>query len=155
MRLHLIAVGQRVPAWIQQGFTEFNKRLPKEYKLRLREISTAKRQNDKDIRRLVELEGKNILKAIPKNTNIVALAIDGESWNTEQLAENLNKWSLASEDIAFVIGGPDGLSEQFLAMAKHSWSLSGLTLPHALVRVLVAEQIYRAWSINQGHPYHR
>ena len=155
MRLHLIAVGQRVPAWIHQGFTEFNKRLPKEYKLRLREISTAKRQNDKDIRRLVELEGKNILKAIPKNTNIIALAIDGESWDTEQLAENLNKWSLASEDIAFVIGGPDGLSEQFLTNAKHSWSLSKLTLPHALVRVLVAEQIYRAWSINQGHPYHR
>ena len=155
MRLHLIAVGQRLPAWIQQGFSDFNTRLPKEYKLHLREIETAKRHKNSDVDRLLHEECDQIIKAVPKNTKIIALHVAGKIWTTEDLAGNLQHWAMAGENIAFMVGGPDGLSAHCLNRAEQTWSLSKLTFPHGLVRIILIEQIYRAWTITQGHPYHR
>lgn len=155
MKYHLIAVGQRVPDWIGQGYHEFAKRLPAEYRLTLIEIATSKRHKNSDAKRLLEREGKQMLAAIPKTSVVIVLDVKGQQWTTEQLANRVAAWQLDGRDITFLVGGPDGLAPECLARAQYSWSLSPLTFPHALVRVMIAEQLYRAWSINNEHPYHR
>jgi 23S rRNA (pseudouridine1915-N3)-methyltransferase len=155
MRIHLLAVGERPDAWVEQGYQAFARRLPPECALRLTEIPAGRRGKGADIARLVEREGERLLAAIPDGALAVALDVRGQSWSTEQLAERLERWLQEGRDLALLVGGPDGLSPACLARAELRWSLSPLTLPHALVRVVLAEQVYRAWSICRGHPYHR
>lgn len=155
MQIHLIAVGQRMDDWVNQGFTEFSKRLPPECRINLIEIPPNKRTKNSDISRVIEEEGERLLAAVPARSQVIALDVNGKSWSTEQLAEQLQSWLAEGRDIALLVGGPDGLSDKCRARAELSWSLSKLTLPHPLVRVVIAEQVYRAWSITKGHPYHR
>jgi 23S rRNA (pseudouridine1915-N3)-methyltransferase len=155
MIFHLIAVGSRMPLWVNQGFKNYQKRLPPEYKLDLIVIAPSKRSKNHTISRLLKEEGEKISAAIPKQSRSIALDRKGQMWNTQQLAENLQQCQLERQNISLLIGGPDGLSESCLNNAKHIWSLSPLTLPHPLVRIIVIEQLYRAWSLLKGHPYHR
>ncbi len=155
MQINLIAVGERMPGWVQQGFDEYAKRLPPECGLRLIEVAAGKRGKNADIARIRRGESERLLTAVPKSARILALEVDGKSWSTEQLAKQLERWMAEGQDVALLIGGPDGLTEQVRTAAQQQWSLSSLTLPHPLVRVIVAEQLYRAWSILHNHPYHR
>ena len=155
MRLHFIAVGTRMPDWVEQGYAEYARRLPAECSLHLVEIPLAKRGKNPDIERLVRQEGERMLAAIPKGARVVALEVKGRAWSTPQLAERLEQWLGEGRDVALLVGGPDGLAPACRSAADEQWSLSNLTLPHPLVRVLVAEQVYRAWTITRNHPYHR
>lgn len=155
MHISLIAVGTKMPAWVEQGVTEYTKRLPPEIKLAIREIPLGKRGKGADIQRAIDGEGKQMLAAIAPQDTVIALDVQGKPWSTEQLAQNLTRWQLEGDRISLLVGGPDGLAEECLARAQQRWSLSALTLPHPLVRILLAEQLYRAWSINNNHPYHR
>jgi len=155
MKFYLIAVGQRVPDWIKQGYHEFAKRLPSEHRINLIEIGTSKRHKNSDFRRLLEREAQSMSTAIPKSSLVIALDVNGQQWSTEQLAQQIIDWQQQGCDVTFLIGGPDGLAPECIARAQLVWSLSSLTFPHALVRVMVAEQLYRAWSIINDHPYHR
>ena len=155
MRIHLVAVGTRMPGWVAEGYEEYAKRLPRECELILREIAPAKRGKNADLARLREDEGERILASLSRNDHVVALEVGGKSWSTSELAENLGHWLENGRHVSLVIGGADGLSEACRMRANQLWSLSRLTFPHPLVRIVVAEQIYRAWSILQNHPYHR
>ena len=155
MHIHLIAVGSRMPGWVTEGYQEFAKRLPPECRLNLIEIMPGKRSKSADIARAMREEGERMLAAIPKNVAVIALDARGTQWSTEQLSGELKNWLQGGRDIALLIGGPDGLAEDCLKRAQTLWSLSKLTLPHPLVRIVLAEQLYRAWSILQNHPYHR
>jgi len=155
MQIHLIAVGQRLDDWVNQGFTEFARRLPPECRINLVEIAPNKRTKNSDMSRVIEEEGERLLAAVPARSHVIALDANGKQWSTPQLAEQLDYWLGDGRDMTLLVGGPDGLSERCKSVAESHWSLSRLTLPHPLVRVLIAEQIYRAWSILKGHPYHR
>jgi 23S rRNA (pseudouridine1915-N3)-methyltransferase len=155
MKFHLIAVGQRVPDWIEKGYHEFAKRLPIEHRINLIEIATSKRHKNSDTRRLLEREAQQMIAAIPKSATVIALDVSGQQWSTQQLAQQFSAWQQEGHDIALLVGGPDGLTPDCVARARYVWSLSRLTFPHALVRIMIAEQLYRAWSINNEHPYHR
>lgn len=155
MRLKLIAVGQKMPDWVNQGYREYARRLPPEMPLELIEIPLAKRGRNPDIARLIEREGEQMLQAVQESDWVVALDIPGKAWSTEALSGQLERWQMQGQNIALMVGGPDGLAPECRARAAQSWSLSPLTLPHPLVRVLVAEQLYRAWTISRNHPYHR
>ncbi|MES2998792.1 MAG: 23S rRNA (pseudouridine(1915)-N(3))-methyltransferase RlmH [Pseudomonadota bacterium] len=154
MMLHLIAVGTRMPMWVTEGFKEYQKRLI-ECKLNLIAITPSKRSKNSKVPQLIAEEEKKIQAAVPKQSRRIALDEKGELWNTKQLAQALHQWQLDRQDISFLIGGPDGLGLDCLNSAERIWSLSPLTLPHPLVRILIAEQLYRAWSMLKGHPYHR
>ena len=155
MMIHLIAVGTRMPGWVEEGFTEYAKRMPPGSKLRLVEITAGKRGKNSDIKRLTEQEGEKMLAAIPKSAKIVALDVLGKACSTEELAQELKSWQGSGQDIAILIGGPEGLADDCLKQAQQKISLSKLTLPHPLVRVVLAEQLYRASTILKGHPYHK
>jgi 23S rRNA (pseudouridine1915-N3)-methyltransferase len=155
MEIRLIAVGTKMPQWINQGFHEYAKRMPPECKLLLQEISAGKRTKGADIVRLTRIEGEQISAAIPKGSRTVALEVKGKMWSTEQLADRMQCWMEEGRDVALIIGGPEGIEKTVSDAADEKWSISSLTLPHPLVRVILAEQIYRAWSILRGHPYHR
>ncbi len=155
MRLHLIAVGNRMPAWVEQGYGEYAKRLPADCALVLHEIAPGKRTKGADLERARREEGEKMLAVLPKGAWVVALEVGGRDWSTEQLAEHINTWRREGHDVALLVGGPEGLADAARARADEQWSLSSLTLPHPLVRIVLAEQIYRAWSLTQGHPYHR
>ena len=155
MRLSIIAVGGKMPAWVEQGVQDYGVRMPRELKLQWREIPLAKRGKDNNAQALCRREGEQILKAIPAGDQVIALDVKGSSWSTEQLAQKLGDWQMSGDNFSLLIGGPDGLSPQCLQRAGQTWSLSKLTLPHPLVRVLLAEQLYRAWTITVKHPYHR
>jgi 23S rRNA (pseudouridine1915-N3)-methyltransferase len=155
MRIELIAVGERIPAWVREGYEEYAKRLPRECALYLREIEPGARAKSADIARAVALEGERMLAALPKGARVVALDVKGVEHSTAELAGRLEAWLADGRDVALLAGGPDGLAPECLARAGERWSLSRLTLPHPLVRVVVAEQLYRAWSILRNHPYHR
>lgn len=144
-----------MPAWVQTGYEEYAKRLPRECELVLKEIAPGKRSKNSDVQRIVKEEGERMLSALARDTHIVTLDIPGKPWTTEQLAEAMQRWMASGQQLALMIGGPEGLAAEVKAVAHESWSLSKLTLPHPLVRVIVAEQLYRAWSILQNHPYHR
>jgi len=151
MRAWLIAVGERMPAWVQAGYAEYAKRLSRELPLQLVEISTRTR----DPARLVAEEGAALLGAIPKGAHVVALDGRGKTWSSEELATQLARWRMQGKDLAFLIGGADGLAPAVLERADQHWSLGPLTFPHPLVRIVVAEQLYRASSQLAHHPYHR
>lgn len=155
MRIHLLAVGERMPAWVDRGYEEFARRLPPECALRLVPIRPGRRSKGADIARLVAGEGERLLAAVPPGALVVALDVRGAAWSTEALAGRLAGWLGDGRDVALMVGGPDGLAPHCRERADLAWSLSPLTLPHALVRIVVAEQVYRAWTICRGHPYHR
>jgi len=155
VHIHLIAVGRRMPGWVEQGYGEYAKRLPPECSLRLTEIEAGKRGKGADLNRLMQREGEAMIAALPKGARIIALEVGGRPWSTEQLSEELRGWLGEGRDVALLVGGPEGLAPACVQAAAQRWSLSPLTLPHPLVRVVVAEQIYRAWTLIQGHPYHR
>lgn len=155
MLIHLIAIGTRMPDWVEQGFAEYAKRMPPESRIKLVEINAGKRSKNSDIKRLTQQEGEKMLAAIPKGARVVALDVLGQACSTEQLAEILQDWQACGQDIALLIGGPEGLSDECLALAQQKISLSKMTLPHPLVRVVLTEQLYRASTIIKGHPYHK
>jgi 23S rRNA (pseudouridine1915-N3)-methyltransferase len=155
MRLELIAVGERMPAWVRDGYDEYAKRLPRECALVLHEIESGARSKSRDPARAVALEGERMLAALPKGARVVALDVKGAEHSTEELAARLQTWLADGRDVALLVGGPDGLAPECLCRADERWSLSRLTLPHPLVRVVLAEQLYRAWSMLRNHPYHR
>ena len=155
MRIRLIAVGTRMPAWVEQGVAEYRKRLPAEMKWEVKEIPLAPRGKNTDLNRAVNLEGEKMLSALSESDHVVALEVGGKPWSTPQLADQLRDWLGSGQHLSLLVGGPDGLAATCQTRARQSWSLSPLTLPHPLVRVVVVEQLYRAWSILQHHPYHR
>jgi 23S rRNA (pseudouridine1915-N3)-methyltransferase len=153
MRTYLVAVGERMPPWVSDGYAEYAKRLSRELPLQLVEISTKSRSREPA--RAVADEGAAILAAIPKSAHVVALDGRGKPWSSEDLATQLERWRMQGQDLAFVIGGPDGLAPAVLQRADQRWSLGPATLPHPLARIVVAEQLYRAVSQLGHHPYHR
>lgn len=155
MKLRLVAVGTRMPGWVQEGFREYSQRIPAECRLELVEIPLGKRSRSSDPRRAKAEEAKRMLAALMRDDRVIALDVTGKPWSTERLAGNMGTWLQEGRDVAFLVGGPDGLADECLARAEGRWSLSALTLPHALVRVVVAEGLYRAWSLLNNHPYHR
>jgi 23S rRNA (pseudouridine1915-N3)-methyltransferase len=155
MRISIIAVGTKMPAWVSQGVDEYGKRMPRELKVEWRELPLARRGKDASVEQLCQREGEQILKTIPTGDRVIALDVLGKRLGTEQLARQLEQWQMSGDNYSLVIGGPDGLSAQCLQRADQRWSLSDLTLPHPLVRILLAEQLYRAWTITVNHPYHR
>ena len=155
MRLMVVAVGQRVPAWAQTAWDDYAKRFPPELKLELKAIKTEPRAGGKTAAQLMAAERQRIEAAIPKGTHIVVLDERGTALTTQALASRLGDWQGLGGDVALVIGGPDGLDPELRRSAQERIRLSDLTLPHAMVRVLLVEQLYRAWSVNAGHPYHR
>lgn len=155
MRIKVIAVGTRLPEWQQQGFQEYARRLPRECALQLTEIPAATRTRSKPAKQAIQKESDRLLAAVAKNDYVVALDQPGAQYSSEDLSGLLATWLAQGRDLAMLIGGADGLSDACKSRADLRWSLSDLTLPHGLVRVMVAEQVYRAWSILHGHPYHR
>lgn len=155
MKLWILAVGHKMPAWVNAGFEEYRKRMPREARLELVEIKPEKRAPGKTARQVMEAERDRIAAALPARCYQVALDQRGRAGSTEQLAANLGEWMALGSDVAFVIGGADGLHQDVKRGADRLLSLSPLTLPHGLVRVMLAEQLYRALTIIQNHPYHR
>ena len=154
MRIKFIVVGTKMPAWIQTGYQEYARRLPRELQLELIEVSLAHRGKNADIPRILKKEGEAMMAAIKPSDFVVSLDVTGKSWTTTGLSKQLSKWQSLGSDICLLVGGPDGLSPECSERAQQKWSLSALTFPHPLVRVLIAEALYRAWSVNAGHPYH-
>jgi 23S rRNA (pseudouridine1915-N3)-methyltransferase len=152
---YLIAVGERPPSWIAAGFEEYCARLPREWRLQLIEVAPAKRSKNSLTERRLHEEGQRLLAALPSAAHAIALTPQGQQWDTAQLAQRVARWLQEGRDLAFIIGGPDGLHGAVLGRCETHWSLSQLTFPHTLVRILVVEQLYRAWSILSKHPYHR
>ena len=155
MKCRLIAAGTRLPEWVNSGFYEYQKRLRTPLSLELREIAVATRRAGENPERAILREGADMLAQLGKDDYVVALEIAAKALSTEQLSLWLAERMRDGRGLALLIGGPDGLAPQCRGRAQQSWSLSPLTLPHALVRVLVAEQLYRAMSLLAGHPYHR
>ncbi|NVJ59692.1 MAG: 23S rRNA (pseudouridine(1915)-N(3))-methyltransferase RlmH [Gammaproteobacteria bacterium] len=155
MIIRLIAVGQKMPAWVTTAYEEYARRLPHECHLELIEIPTAKRGKQADIKRIMSKEAELIKQAIHSGDWVVALDVKGKNWSTPQLSEQIVRWQSQGSNVSLLVGGPEGLTEEIREMAHQKWSLSNLTLPHPLVRVVVAEAIYRAWTVTVNHPYHR
>ena len=155
MRVRLIAVGNKMPKWVTQGYDDYAKRLPKDFALELVEIPMSPRGKNTDIAKAIRKEGDAMLEAIPSGDKIIAMEVLGKEWSTEQLSEQTKQWRMEGYNVSLLVGGPDGLDPRCTARADQVWSLSRLTLPHPMVRIILAEQIYRAWTLMNNHPYHR
>ncbi len=155
MRIRMLAVGTRMPDWVEQGVAEYRKRLTRDVLLDVVEIPMAKRGKNTDVERAKRDEAQALLAAIPPGDGVIALDVKGQPWSTEALSSQMAKWLGEGRNLNLLIGGPDGLAPECVQRADQRWSLSPLTLPHPLVRILVAEQLYRAWTLLNGHPYHR
>lgn len=155
MRIHIIAVGQRMPDWVNKAYNEYHKRLPSAYQPNLKQVSAEKRSKSCNSETILQREGKRILQALPPQCHSVVLDRNGKNRTTLEFSRALNDWANQSTDVAFLIGGPEGLSKQCLQQADEQWSLSAMTFPHPLVRVMLIEQLYRAWAILNNMPYHR
>ena len=154
MRLRVLAVGQRMPAWVEDGVAEYSRRMPKEYAVEWVDIAPAKRGNGSP-QRYREKEGEVILSRLAKTDQLVALDVSGSTISTEKISDRFDQWQMQGQHVSIVIGGPDGLDAAVLQRAAEQWSFGRITLPHPLVRIILAEQLYRAWSVQAGHPYHR
>ena len=157
MLIQILAVGSKMPGWVETGFNEYSRRLTRDVRLELVELPLAPRQGNNSMpsAKLNAWEGDKLLAKLDPKATFVALDVKGAQYTTEAFAGRLSHWQLTGKPLALAIGGPDGLSNMVLDRASEKFSLSRLTLPHPLVRIMLAEQIYRAWSYNQGHPYHR
>ncbi len=155
MHIRLLAVGDRQPSWVDEAFAAYTARLPREWQFRLDVIPTVRRQKNDKSKQAMEAEGERILGKLSPAERVVLLDERGREFDSNGLARKLQDWQADGRDLCFVIGGPDGVSEACKQRADFSWSLSQLTLPHGLARVLLSEQLYRAWSLQAGHPYHR
>ena len=155
MHIRLIAVGDRQPAWVDDAFDNYSARFPREWKFRLDTLATARRSKNEKSGKAMEVEGEQILARIDPAEQAVLLDERGKHYSSSELASRLGAWQADGRDLAFIIGGPDGVSAAVRERANSTWALSNLTLPHGLARVLFAEQMYRAWSLQVGHPYHR
>lgn len=158
MKIRLLTIGQKMPTWVETAFDDYFKRIQPFVQTQLVELPMAKRgKNDSpaDIIKYCQIEGETILNNLKSNELLIALEVKGRELSTEQLADTMKNWTLNGQDIALAIGGPDGLSDAVRQKADWHWSLSKLTLPHPLVRIMLIEQLYRAMSINHNHPYHR
>lgn len=151
----MLAVGTRMPGWVTQGVEEYRKRLPREMALEVIELSPGPRQKSADPAKAIRIEGDRLLSKIRDSELVVALDVEGRPWSTPALSERMKDWQMSGGDVSLLVGGPDGLDPRCLSRADLRWSLSPLTLPHPLVRVLLAEQLYRGWTLMTGHPYHR
>ncbi len=154
MKVFIVAVGQRMPDWAQTAYDDYAKRFPPDSRVELKTVKTEPR-GSKTLSTLLQAERGRIEGVLARGTRVVALDERGTTLTTVALAQQLKQWQLHGEDVAFVIGGPDGLDPEFKAQAAHRIRLSDMTLPHAMARVLLIEQLYRAWSVNHNHPYHR
>lgn len=154
MRLRVLAVGQKMPAWVEDGVAEYSRRMPKEYAVEWVDIAPAKRGNGSP-QRYREKEGEVILSRLAKTDHLVALDASGSTISTEKISDRFDQWQMQGQHVSIVIGGPDGLDAGVLQRAAEHWSFGRITLPHPLVRIILAEQLYRAWSVQAGHPYHR
>lgn len=155
MKLFILAVGNKMPEWITRGFLEYTKRMPREATIALVEIKPEPRTTGKSVAQIMEAEAQRIESAIPKDVTRIVLDERGAHLNTKQLSQKMHDWLGGGRDIAFIIGGADGLHESVRGSANQLLALSALTLPHGMVRVLLAEQLYRAYSLLHNHPYHR
>lgn len=155
MKLRLLTITHKAPSWIKEGYEEYAKRLPPAYALELIEIPAEKRSTNADLTRITEREGEKMLAIMKPDHLVIALDVKGKQWSTEQLAEQMAGWHQEGRNIDLLVGGPEGLAPACLAKAHIKWSLSPLTFPHIIVKLIIAEQIYRAYTILQNHPYHR
>lgn len=155
MRLLIVAVGTRMPDWVEAAFSDFAKRLPRECALELVEVKAEPRSSGKTPAQMMAAEAERIRAVLPPRARRVILDERGEDLSTRALAQRLARWQEGGEDVALIVGGPDGLDPALKQSAAEALRLSSLTLPHAMVRVLLAEALYRAWSVTQNHPYHR
>ena len=155
MHIRLLAVGDRQPSWVDEAFGKYTGRYPREWKFRLDTISTVRRNKNDKSRQAMEAEGALILEKLGADEQVVLLDERGKQLSSKSLASRLSEWQTDGRDLCFIIGGPDGVSGLVRQRADWMWSLSQLTLPHGLARALLSEQLYRAWSLQTGHPYHR
>ena len=155
MQISILAVGDKSPSWVEAGVKEYVARMPRECSVKVITVATTKRVKNISIEQAQQCEQDLLLKASPKSSYRIALDEHGKPWNTMQLADKLQAWMQDSPNVTLYIGGPDGFTKDFLQQVDFVWSLSLLTMPHMLVRLLLVEQIYRAWTVTQGHPYHR
>lgn len=155
MRVRLLSVGRRMPGWVDAGFREYSKRLPRELALELVEIDPGHRGKGASTDLACRSECERMLAKVVQDERVIALAVDGRALSSEALAGHIADWMTEGRDLALLVGGADGLAAPCLRRAEWHWSLSPLTFPHPLVRVILAEQLYRAWTILKGHPYHR
>ena len=155
MKARLVAVGERPPAWVSTGFAEYRKRLAHWLPLELVEVPPGLRGKNRDVARAMADEGGRVLAALPRSATVVMLDGGGRAWSSEELAQRLEHWRTQGRDLALLVGGPEGHAPEVRARADEAWSLGPLTLPHMLVRLLVAEQLYRAAALLANHPYHR
>lgn len=155
MQIRILAVGERMPTWVEQACDDYLKRFPRDFPVRLQPVAAAGRGSKHEPGRTLRQEGNAMRKQLQAGQRVVALDLRGEDWSTEELAAKVETWRMDGRDVALLVGGPDGLDDSCLRLADARWSLSRLTLPHALVRIVLLEQLYRAWSILRGHPYHR
>jgi 23S rRNA (pseudouridine1915-N3)-methyltransferase len=150
-----LSIAQKMPRWVTEGFAEYQRRMPAHLKLAVTEVTLPKRNRNADIQQLIKHEAAALKAALPANSLRIAMDRAGKPWTTMDLADRLQDWQQGGRDIGIMIGGPDGLDPGLIASANLVWSLGALTLPHPVVRVILAEQLYRAWTITVGHPYHR
>lgn len=153
--MQIIAVGNKMPTWVVEGTSEYLRRFPADFSVNFCEITPQKRGKTVNLAKIKEKEGEKCLAAVAKGNQIIALEVLGKKWDTPGLAKQIDLWKMDGRNVSLLIGGPEGLSDECRNAADQLWSLSPLTLPHPLVRVIVSEALYRAWSVTQNHPYHR
>ncbi len=155
MKIHLLATGTKMPDWVTKGYLEYANRLTGNVQLHLKEVAAEKRTKNSDTKAICKKESDKLIKAIPGGCHVVALDVLGQAWSTEKLASHMENWMMSGKDVALLVGGPEGMTRECVNQADQVWSLSALTFPHPLVRVLLAEQLYRGWTVTENHPYHR
>lgn len=155
MRFSIIAVGEKMPGWVTEACQEYSKRLQGSFQVKLLELPLAKRTKNTDTAKAIRDESSALLQAIPAGDTVVALDLRGKHWSTPELAQKVAHWQMTGDHVSFLIGGPDGFDDRCISQAQECWALSKLTLPHPVVRIVLYEQLYRAWSILNHHPYHR
>lgn len=155
LKITVIAVGNKMPEWVVQGSNEYAKRFNDGIQLKMIEIPLIRRTKSSDLARIMEKEAASIKEAIPNGARLIALEIEGKTFSSEDLAQKITQLQQLSSHFCFLIGGPEGLAQETLALCDERWSLSKLTLPHPLVRIILLETLYRAWSIINNHPYHK
>ena len=155
MKIQLLAIGTRMPEWLKQGYAEYAGRLNGKVKLELKEIQAGKRTKNSDVVKICKQESQKLIDAIPSGNIVIALEVEGQKWSTEELAGQMENWMMSGRDVSLLVGGPEGMTKACRDRADYLWSLSPLTYPHPLVRIILAEQLYRAWTVTENHPYHR